>query len=80
MVKERNTDLSTGITFYTYYKLCRKIRKQWAKHEKDNLNKCSLSEWIKSVRGLLKSRTKRLKRGINTICYSLSYNLKVKKE
>lgn len=58
-----------------------KYAKQWAKHEKEDLD--TLSEWIKSVRCMLKSCIKRLKRGIKNIknIYSSIFNnLEVKKK
>lgn len=52
--------------------------KQWVKHEKEDLD--TLSEWIKSVRCMLKSRIKRLKRSMKNIYPSIFNNLEVKKE
>lgn len=39
--------------------------KTWAKHEKEDID--SLSEWIKSIRCMLKSRIQRSKRSMKTI-------------
>ena len=52
--------------------------RRWAKYEEEDVD--TLSEWTKSVRGILKSRVKRLKRSIKTTYPSVFTDPEVIKE
>jgi hypothetical protein len=61
-----------------HYELCRSYAKRWAKREKEELD--TLSEWVKSITGMLKSRITNIKSRERTIYPSLFSTPEVRNE
>lgn len=76
--KLKETQSSNRHNNIRYIKNCvEEYAKTWAKHKKEDLD--PLSEWIKSVRCMLKSRIKRSKPSMTTIYSSIFKYLEVLK-